>query len=119
MSKLSRVGTITIISLFAVGISVGVTEARNLGGGGGGHPGGGGGFRAGGGGAHIGGGGFRGGSIAGGSAGIRGGLAGGGFRVAFPAVQLGAATRRWDGRSQGFARHRDLTQDLLLEISAG
>jgi hypothetical protein len=39
--------------------------------------------------------------------------------VAFPAVLLGAATRRWDERSQGFARHRDPTQELLLAISAG
>jgi LTXXQ motif family protein len=72
MSKRSRVGTFAIISVFAVGISVGTTEARGFGGGGG-HPGGGGGgFRAGGGGAaHIGGGSFRGGSF-GGGAGIRG-----------------------------------------------
>ncbi|MGA7388685.1 MAG: hypothetical protein WBW99_12265 [Pseudolabrys sp.] len=39
--------------------------------------------------------------------------------VAFPAVQLGAATCRWDGHTQDFARHRDPTQDLPLEISAG
>ena len=74
MSKLSRVGTFAIFSLFAVGVTVGITEAQIHGRGGGG------GVRAGSGGAHVGGGGFRGGSIGGGGTGIRGGIAGGSFR---------------------------------------
>ncbi|MGA9003842.1 MAG: hypothetical protein WB504_15350 [Pseudolabrys sp.] len=37
----------------------------------------------------------------------------------FRAAGSRAATRRWDGLSLGFIRHRDFPRDSLFEISAG
>ncbi|MFZ0095048.1 MAG: hypothetical protein WAK97_14105 [Pseudolabrys sp.] len=116
MSKFSRLGALTIISVFAIAVSVGIGEARSGGGGGGGH-----------------GGGedteavvavISAAAVAASAqeevAAISGVLVFADFRApAFRAAGSRAATRRWDGLSLGFIRHRDFPRDSLFEISAG